>query len=167
MIQMLQILRLGPKFLTSLERHQISLPDQDLGHRFTRLTQLLLNLLLHTTAIPHINEHKRLNISLGKNLGRPRSKRSVRTGDECGSPLVRLCSHGRSAMALLVQTLPGEVLLQKEGYTVGEDENDECRNTRENAQIGHFDDGAWRNCCVACGNGLINGLRERTVCGVR
>jgi hypothetical protein len=143
MIQMLQSLRLGPKFLTSLERHQISLPDQNLGHRLPRLTQLLLNLLLHTTAIPHINKHKRLNISPRKDLGRSRSKRSIRTGDERSASPVRLCSHGRSAMALLVETLPGEVLLQKEGYAVGEEQNDECRSNRENTQIGHFDGEAW------------------------
>jgi hypothetical protein len=140
MIKMLQILGLPPKFLASLERHQISLPDQNLGHRFARFTQLLLNLLLHTTAIPHINEHKRLNISLRKDLGCPRSKRSIRTGDERRSPFVRFCSHGRSSMPLFVQTLPGEVLFQKEGYAVREDKNDECRSDRENAQIGHSDD---------------------------
>lgn len=168
MIQVLQILRLPPKFLTSLERHQISLPDQNLGHRFARFAQLLLNLLLHTTTIPHINEHKRLNISLRKNLGCSRSKRPIRTGDERSTSFVRPCSHGRSSVALLVQTLPGEVLFQKEGYTVGEDENDECRNDRDNAQIGHFDDCAGRSSFVAwCRNELINGLRERTVCGVK
>lgn len=167
MIQMLQLLRLGPKFLRSLERHQISLPDQNLGHRLPRLAQLLLNLLLHTTAIPHINQHKRLNISLRENLGRSRSKRSIRTGDKRSASLVRLCRHGRSAVALLVQTLPGEVLFQKEGYSIGEEQNDEGRSNRENAQIGHFDGCVWRSCCVACGKELINGLRERTVCGVR
>lgn len=141
MIEVLQLLaRPLPNHTAAVESHHVDLPDQDIRNRLPILLQFHLNLGLERRAIPHIDQNQRGNIARRKDLGGTRSERAIRAGDQRGPPIVGLGRHRRSAIALLPETLPGEVLCEEEGESVGDQDN-EGADTGDEPLVGHFSNG--------------------------
>jgi hypothetical protein len=125
MVKVLQLLCLLSELLAARKGHEIGFPDQNIGHGFSSITQLLLDLLLDLSAILDVDKNKGLNIAMGKELGSSRTKCSIGTSDERSPSLVRLSAYGRSAVTLLVQALPREVLGQEQWDAKGQADHDE------------------------------------------
>lgn len=113
MIKVLQLLCLLSKLLAARKGHEIGFPDQNVGNRFSSITQLFLDFLLDPSAILDVDKNKGLNIPMGKELSSSGTERSIGASDESSPALVGLSAYGRSAVALLVQALPREVLGQE------------------------------------------------------
>lgn len=128
-VKMLQLLCLLSKLLAASKGHEIGFPDQNVGNGLSSITQFLLDLLLDLSAVLDIDKNKGLDITMGKELGSSRTKRSIGTSDECSPALVRFSAYGRSAVTLLVQALPREVLGQEQRNAKGQaDHNESARH---------------------------------------
>ena len=123
MVKVLQLSCLLSKLLAPPKGHEVGLPNQNVGLRFARITELCLDLLLDVSAILDVDQNKSLGIAVCKELSSPRPECPICPSDEYSPAFVRFSAYGRFAVTLFVKALPREIFREEQRNSIRQANN--------------------------------------------